>query len=234
MTGYDGYQGADDYEGYQPAPLSVHPGPRHASYDIESMLGQAIEMILSAKPLPMSNSVRVVRDEILEVLEAARNNLPEEIREARWALRDREELMAAEIRKAEQLMDRVRAEAARMVDKTEIVRHARDAAERIIGEAEERARTIINEAEDFCDQKLGGMEIVLDRLTKTVRSGRERLRPQVTAQPVASPVAEEFERRSTERVADSYVPQPRADTWREPERVAPETGGGSFFDQDQL
>jgi hypothetical protein len=32
-----------------------------------------------------------------------------------------------------------------------------------------------HEAEDFCDQKLAGMEIVLDRLTRTVQSGRAKL-----------------------------------------------------------
>jgi len=32
-----------------------------------------------------------------------------------------------------------------------------------------------HEAEDYCDQKLAGMEIVLDRIMKTVRAGREKL-----------------------------------------------------------
>ncbi len=194
MTGYDGY---DDYEPYestaaggyetyaeQPAYGTV-PGA-HARYDIESLLQMATEMVQQAKAMPLSASVLVSREELLNILDNAQRVLPEEIREARWALRDREELMAAEIRKAEQLMDRVRAEAARMVDKTEIVRQARVAADQIVSEAQERARTLINEAEDYCDQKLGGMEIVLDRLTKTVRSGRERLRPSVA--PVDEPV----------------------------------------------
>ena len=172
MSTFDGYEEPM----YQPTPMGAH-----VRNDLEALLRLAIEIVQQAKSMPLSASVLVSRDELLDILETAVNNLPEEIREARWALRDREELMAGEVRKAEQLMDRVRAEAARMVDKTEIVRNARVAAERIIGEGEERARTLINEAEDFCDQKLGGMEIVLDRLTKTVKSGRERLRPTLSA-----------------------------------------------------
>ena len=39
-----------------------------------------------------------------------------------------------------------------------------------------------HEAEDYCDQKLAGMEIVLDRIMRTVQSGREKL--QATAPPV--------------------------------------------------
>ncbi len=195
MTGYDGY---DNYDTYDEAPYAA-PAPvgAHASHDIESWLRMAIDLVQQAKSMPLSASVLVSREELLDILETAIHQIPDEIREARWALRDREELMVAEIRKAEQLMDRVRAEAARMVDKTEIVRNARVAGDKIIGDAEERARTLINEAEDFCDQKLGGMEIVLDRLAKTVKSGRERLRPSVSA-PLPPPAPEMAEVRRFE------------------------------------
>jgi len=37
---------------------------------------------------------------------------------------------------------------------------------------------MINESEDFIDGKLGGFEIVLERLLKTAHSGRERLSAQ--------------------------------------------------------
>ena len=33
-----------------------------------------------------------------------------------------------------------------------------------------------HEAEDYSDQKKGGMEIGLDRITRTVKAGREKLR----------------------------------------------------------
>ncbi len=205
MSTYDGYE-AEIY----PAPTPIGA---HVRSDIEAMLQLAIEMVQGAKTMPLSSSVLMNRDDLLEILETAVAQIPMEIKEARWALRDREELMATEIRKAEQLMDRVRAEAARMVDKTEIVRNARVAADRIVAESEERARTIINEAEDYCDQKLGGMEIVLDRLMKTVHSGRERLRPQVQA-----PAPEPFD---------------TVDHYDDAHHVAPtHAEEGSFFDQD--
>jgi hypothetical protein len=199
-----------DYDDFD-EPARAAPVGAHVANGLESLLHLAVEIVQQAKSMPLSASVLVARDEMLDVLESALHSLPEEIREARWALRDREELMAAEIRKAEQLMDRVRAEAARMVDKTEIVRNARVAADRIVAEAEERSRTLINEAEDFCDQKLGGMEIVLDRLTKTVKSGRERLRPTVSSTPSMA------------------LPAPSESRYAEP---AYQSGGESFFDQD--
>jgi len=205
---YDGY-GDEPYPRYDDPFATTTTGP--VRDDIESLLLLAIDMVNQAKAMPLSASILMSRDEILDVLERALQVLPEEIREARWALRDRDELMAAELRKAEQLMDRVRVEAARMVDKTEIMRQARVSAEQIVSVAEEKARTLINEAEDFCDQKLAGMSIVLDRLSKTVQSGRDRLRPSITPPP--PPI-----RRSVDESYDDEV----------------SSDASSFFDQDSF
>lgn len=142
---------------------------------IESILDQLLDLVSTAKSMPLSSSIMVSRDEVTSLVQAAVESLPEELRQARWLLREREEFLAERTREAEQLMEEVRAQAERMVQRTEIVRQANAVAQRILDDANEEARTMRHEAEDFCDQKLAGMEIVLDRLTKTVQSGRAKL-----------------------------------------------------------
>lgn len=229
MSGFDNYDGYDEYG----EPVGEEPtgyGGQHAARDLEGDLRHLIEMVGSAKQMPLSNSALVPRDEVLGLLERALHELPDEIREARWALRDREELMAAEVHKAQQLMDQVRAEAARMVDRTEIVRQSRLAAERIIAEAQARARTMINEAEDFIDGKLGNFEIVLERLLRTTRSGRERLSAQGLPTSFDTPAPTEAMAAEAEPYFAPATPPPAP---------APDWGAGrrdddSFFDQDAL
>jgi cell division septum initiation protein DivIVA len=206
MTSFDGYDNPEEF---------IEPSGRHARRDIESDLRELIELVSNAKQMPLSNSALVPREDVLGLLEQALHSLPEEIREARWALRDREELMAAEMQKAQQLMDQVRAEAARMVDKTEIVRQSRLRAEQIIAEAQAQARQMINQSEDFIDGKLGNFEIVLERLLKTAHSGRERLSAQGLPTSMIEP-ANPLERERSD--ADYLEPQ-----------VPDES---SFFDQD--
>ena len=169
MTSFDGYDEPDEFSGAQ---------AQHARRDIEQDLRDLVELISNAKQMPLSNSALIPREDVLALLEQALRDIPDEIREARWALRDREELMASEVQKAQQLMDQVRAEAARMVDKTEVVRQSRLKADQIISDAQAKARQLINQSEDFIDGKLANFEIVLDRLLKTAHSGRERLSAQ--------------------------------------------------------
>jgi vacuolar-type H+-ATPase subunit H len=125
--------------------------------------------------MPLSSSALVRRDEALMLVRDARDSLPEEVRQARWLLREREEFMAERTREAEALMSEVRAHAQHMVQRTEIVRQANAVAQRILDDANEEARTLRHQAEDFVDQRLAGMQLVLDRLTRTVHAGRAKL-----------------------------------------------------------
>jgi cell division septum initiation protein DivIVA len=86
-------------------------------------------------------------------------------------------------------MEEVRANADRMVQRTEIVRQANQVAQRILDDANEEARRMRHEAEDYCDQKLASMEIVLDRITRTVKTGREKLQATPPPQDVRASAA---------------------------------------------
>ena len=91
-------------------------------------------------------------------------------------------MAARQQREADLLMDEVRAQAERMVSRTEVVRQARIEAQRVIDAADDEARRLRMEADDYCDQKLAGMEIALDRILRTVQEGRQRLAPSIDAQ----------------------------------------------------
>src|ERR1019366_3190197 len=147
--------------------------------DAASLINQAVNVIASAKTMPLSSSVLISRDEVLALLDEAVETLPEELKRARWVLADLDAITEQRRREADALLDEVRAEAARLVSRTEISRQANAHAERGVADAEERGRAILHGAEDYCDRKLAEMEIVLDRVAKTVQSGRARLRPRI-------------------------------------------------------
>jgi len=150
--------------------------------DAQGLLRQAVDLISTARAMPLSASVLIARDEVLDLLQGALDRFPDELRQARWLLRERDEFLATRQREADSLLEEVRAQAERMVQRTEIVRQANQVAQRILDDAREEARRLRHEAEDFCDQKLASFEIVLDRTLKTVQAGREKL--QATPPPL--------------------------------------------------
>ena len=90
--------------------------------------------------LPMSASVSVNRDEFGAILQDAIDGLPEELREARWLLKERDAGDRAGRRtRPSRLIDAARVRAERMVEKNEVVREARRTAEEIVEDAERQA-----------------------------------------------------------------------------------------------
>lgn len=152
--------------------------------DTESLIRRVTEMIDGTRALPLSSSVKLDnKDEVLGLLDEACQRLPEETRQARWLLKEREEFLAKMKREGDDLVDAARLQAERMVQRTEIVREAQKSARRIVEDARDEARRLRLEAEDYCDQKLAAFEVVLDRTMKTVSAGREKLA--VTPAPIA-------------------------------------------------
>lgn len=151
----------------------------------EVLLRRVMDVINNTRPMPLSSSHLLNnKDEVIELLEDALSRLPDELRQARWLLKEREEFLGRTQREADEIIEVARAQAARMVQKTEIVREAQMFAQRTVDKATEEAGRLRNEAEDYCDQKLAQFEIVLQRTLKTVHVGREKL--QVTPLPEAT------------------------------------------------
>jgi len=144
--------------------------------DTEALVRRVAEIIGNCRSMPLSSSVRLDnKDEVLELLEDAASRLPEEIKQARWLLKERQEFLEKMQREGDDILEAARVRAERMVQRTEIVREAQHTARVTVDDAREEARRLRHEAEDYCDQKLASFEIVLERTIKTVQAGREKL-----------------------------------------------------------
>jgi vacuolar-type H+-ATPase subunit H len=143
--------------------------------DTSVRLQQLQEMLENARKLPMSASVSLNREEFGAILQDAIDGLPDELREARWLLKEREQVVERAQHEADRLLEAARVRVERMVEKNELVREARRAAEEILEDAERQAGAMRHEAEDYVDRKLASFEVVLDRTMQAVQKGRERL-----------------------------------------------------------
>jgi hypothetical protein len=149
--------------------------PRMPGAEVEQMLRRLHELVASARPMPLSTSVMVNRDEVLDLLDETIERLPDELRAARWLLKEREEYLAKVKREGEEILDQARTRAERMVQRTEVVKASESRARKIVDAATDEAARLKNEVEDFCDQKLASFEIVLERTMKMVGAGRQKL-----------------------------------------------------------
>jgi cell division septum initiation protein DivIVA len=148
---------------------------RYAAPEVEDLLQRAVEVVAQARPSPMSSTVRVDRDELLDLLEQALERLPAELRAARWLLKEHEELLEQGRQERDEIIAAGAAQVERMIQRQEITKAAEARARQIVGDARAEARTLRRQTEDFCDQRLASFELALQRTLLTVREGREKL-----------------------------------------------------------
>lgn len=165
----------DDFDLPEPA----RERPRLPGTDAEQMLRRLHELVASARPMPLSTSVMINRDEVLDLLDETIERLPEELRAARWLLKEREDYLAKVRREGEEILDQARSRAERMVQRTEVVKASEARARKIVEAAQSEANRLKNECEDYCDHKLASFEIVLERTLKMVGAGRDKLQGSV-------------------------------------------------------
>src|SRR6266542_3236048 len=115
--------------------------------DVLVLIDKLDDLVHNAKAVPLTDQVRIDREEIYDILDQMRATIPEEIKQARWIVKERQEMLA---------------EAKRECD-------------RIIQEARRQARETKLEMEDWADGILSTLEVNLDKFLGAVKRGRERL-----------------------------------------------------------
>jgi len=150
--------------------------PRGVPPDVEAKLHQLERLVGEAKPVPLSASVMLNRAEIDGIVTDLREALPDELTQARWVVKERDEILERAQLDADAILTDARAERDRLISEQSVVQGAGAEAERIVGDAREHARRLRLEAEDYVDAKLANFEVVLHKTLTAVERGRQKLR----------------------------------------------------------
>jgi hypothetical protein len=110
--------------------------------DVLVLIDKLDDTIHNAKPVPLTDQVRVDKEEVYDILDQMRATIPEEIKQARWIVKERQEMLAEAKREAERIIKEAREEQVRLIGEEEIVKQAERQADEIIEDARAREREI--------------------------------------------------------------------------------------------
>src|SRR5215204_497502 len=128
--------------------------------DVLVLIDKLDDLVHNAKAVPLTDQVRIDREEIYE---------------ARWIVKERQEMLAEAKRECDRILGEAREQAVREASQTEIVKLAERQAGDIIDDARRQARETRLEMEDWADSILSTLEVNLDKFLAAVKRGRERL-----------------------------------------------------------
>ncbi|MEI6664229.1 MAG: ATPase [Actinomycetes bacterium] len=143
--------------------------------DVLVLIDKLDDLVHNAKQVPLTDQVRVDKEEIYDLLDQMRATIPEEIKQARWIVKERQEMLAEAKRESERIITDARERQDQLIAQEEVTREAERAAEDIVEDAHAREREIRLGAEDYADEVLHSLEENLTRFISAVQRGRDRL-----------------------------------------------------------
>jgi vacuolar-type H+-ATPase subunit H len=123
----------------------------------------------------------VNEDELMELIDQVRFNLPDEIKQANWTVSEQQRIITEAHAEAARIMSRANERAEETASEHEILRRAERHAAQVIKDAQAKSDQIIREAEGYALEQLKQLEAHLGRTLGTVRRGVEALQ---SSQPV--------------------------------------------------
>ncbi len=142
---------------------------------VRDILEKMQEILEAAKAMPLSQSVLVNRQELLELIDLLAASLPAEFDAARTIMAERDAVVAEAEREADRVLERARAEAAVLVSEQQVYKQALEAADRERDVAGEDIARMRRETDDYVDAKLAAFEAVLSKTLDAVAAGRNKL-----------------------------------------------------------
>lgn len=144
--------------------------------EIFNVLNELEELVESSIKVPLTKRVMVDEDRLLDYLDRIRTSLPEEIRQAKWVIQEREKVISETKREAGRLMEDAQKQVEKKAEESEITRQAKTIAEEIVEKAEVVAREIKQGARDYADEILMELEKNLGKIMSEIQDGRTELK----------------------------------------------------------
>ena len=139
------------------------------------MIDEMIALLEEAKSMPLSTNVLVDKETFLGMLHRLRLELPDELRAARWMVREREAFVARTNERSKEIIDRAKSESRKLVSESYVLAEAVEEANILVRRAEGEARRMRLEAEDEIERSLEQVERLMAELLTKVHGARAEL-----------------------------------------------------------
>jgi len=114
-------------------------------------------------------------DEVMELIDQVRFNLPDEIKQANWTVSEQQRIITEAHAEAARIMSRANERAEETSSDHEVLRRAERHSAQVVKDAQAKSDQIIREAEAYALEQLKQLEAHLGRTLATVRRGVEAL-----------------------------------------------------------
>jgi cell division septum initiation protein DivIVA len=164
--------------------------------DILHLVDRLEELFNESRPIPLTHSVIVDEDRVLEIIDQMRISIPDEVKKSQQVLAQRDRVMAQAQEEANRTLSLAKKRGEESLSQDSIVQAAHERAEQILDQARAEVEGMRLDADEYVIESLSQLEDELTRLLGQARNGIAKLNVQrqramaVEEQPPTELVAE--------------------------------------------
>lgn len=145
--------------------------------NVKELLDTIEDAVEEGANVPLSGGKKIVdAEQIRNLLDEVRENLPGELRQAQQIVNDRAQIVDSANAQAQAIVKKAEERARILVSEAEIVRAAQQRASEIVSAAQTEARTVRQTVTDYCDNMLKTTEETMSENAAQVKNVRANLR----------------------------------------------------------
>lgn len=130
--------------------------------DILYLVDRLENLIASSRKMPLVNQIIIKESDILNIVDQLRTTIPDEIKQARRVIQDKERILAQAQAEANSLLARAREESEQAVNRQGLLKVAEARSQELVRRAESEAEQLKNEADGYVVETLRALR---DHLT---------------------------------------------------------------------
>ena len=140
--------------------------------DILHLVDRLEELFNESRPIPLTHSVILDEDRILEIIDQMRISIPEEVKKAQQVLAQRDRVMAQAQEEATRTLSLAKRQTEETISKDSMVQAAQTRAEQILEQARAQVEVMRRDADEYVIESLTALEEELTRPLGPARAGR--------------------------------------------------------------
>ncbi len=144
--------------------------------EVLELIDMLEDVVDKAFGIPLIGKAIMDRDELLDLIEEIRINLPDDLKQAKWVKDERQRILDDANKEAASIIKLAEEKMASLIDDHEITQRAYAQANEIVSGAQNNAREIRANTKQYVDDHMANLEAKLEKMITTVRENRNELK----------------------------------------------------------
>ena len=139
------------------------------------LLEELEQVVDEGRSSPFSNKVQVDKDEIFEIIDEIKMKLPNEIKQSKWVIEERNKILVDAQKEADEMLKEAEVRLSKLVEEHAVTQKAYEQAAEIMDAAKKSAKEMRLGAIDYADDVMGVAEQRLREMQDVIEQENRKL-----------------------------------------------------------